>query len=142
IIDSTGTIAARTLASGLMSGITSPTRPWFKLTVDGAGEDITSPTNRWLAEVERRMYRVFHESNFYTAMAVLYQDICTFGTAPLLINEDFDNVIDCDNPCAGEYYVTNNDRNYVDVFYREFVKTVGATVQWFGRDNVSESVRK
>ena len=142
IIDSTGTIAARTLASGLMSGITSPTRPWFKLTIEGAGTDITSPINRWLAEVERRMYRVFHESNFYTAMAVLYQDICTFGTAPLLINEDFENVIDCDNPCAGEYYVANNDRNYVDVFYREFVKSIGATVQWFGIDNVSESTRK
>lgn len=142
IIDSTGTIAARTLASGLMSGITSPTRPWFKLTMEGAGNDITSPVNRWLAEVERRMYRVFHESNFYTAMSVLYQDIDTFGTAPLLINEDFENVIDCDNPCAGEYYVANNDRNYVDVFYREFVKSIAATVQWFGRDNVSESTRK
>jgi hypothetical protein len=142
IIDSTGTIAARTLASGLMSGITSPTRPWFKLTIEGMGTDITDPANRWLAEVERRMYRVFHESNFYTAMAVLYQDIPVFGTAPLIINEDFENVVDFDNPCAGEYYVANNDKNYVDVFYREFVKTVAATVQWFGIDNVSEATKR
>ena len=39
IIDSTGTIAARTLASGMMAGVTSPTRPWFKLRVDGYDED-------------------------------------------------------------------------------------------------------
>lgn len=142
IIDSTGTIAARTLAAGLMSGITSPTRPWFKLTIEGIGSDITDPANVWLAEVERRMYRVFHESNYYTAKAVQYQDICTFGTAPLMINEDYENVVDFDNPCAGEYYVANNDKNYVDVFAREIVKTVAATVQWFGEDNVSESTRR
>ena len=33
MLDSTGTLAARTLASGLMSGVTSPARPWFRLTV-------------------------------------------------------------------------------------------------------------
>ena len=33
ILDSTGTLAARNLASGMMSGISSPTRPWFKLKI-------------------------------------------------------------------------------------------------------------
>lgn len=142
IIDSTGTIALRTLASGLMSGITSPTRPWFKLTIEGLSTDITDPANRWLAEVERRMYRVFAESNYYTAKAVQYMDIGGFGTAPLMINEDYENVIDCDNPCAGEYYIANNDKNYVDVFYREFTKTVSATVQWFGKDNCTDATKR
>jgi hypothetical protein len=31
ILDSTGTKALRTLASGMHSGITSPARPWFRL---------------------------------------------------------------------------------------------------------------
>src|SRR5688572_17893259 len=31
IIDSTATFAARTLSAGMMSGITSPARPWFRL---------------------------------------------------------------------------------------------------------------
>src|SRR5512143_2496200 len=33
ILDSTGTLAARNLASGLMSGVSSPTRPWIKLKI-------------------------------------------------------------------------------------------------------------
>src|SRR5256885_1538790 len=33
ILDSTGTLAARNLAAGMMSGISSPTRPWFKLKI-------------------------------------------------------------------------------------------------------------
>jgi hypothetical protein len=101
IIDSTGTIAARTLASGMMSGITSPTRPWFKLRIPGINpEDEVNPVNIWLADCTRRMMRVFQESNFYNAIAVLYLDLAVFGTAPMLIYEDFDNVIQCYNPCA------------------------------------------
>ena len=33
IINNTATLAARALDSGMMSGLTSPSRPWFKLTV-------------------------------------------------------------------------------------------------------------
>src|SRR4029077_16653632 len=34
ILDSTATLAARNLASGLMSGVSSPTRPWIKLKIN------------------------------------------------------------------------------------------------------------
>jgi hypothetical protein len=36
IIDNTGTIALRICASGMMAGITSPGRPWFRLSIDNA----------------------------------------------------------------------------------------------------------
>jgi hypothetical protein len=79
IIDSTGTLAIRTLASGMMAGVTSPTRPWFKLKVDGFADN--SDVAIWLAECTRRMMAVFQESNFYTAMATMYFDLVVFGTA-------------------------------------------------------------
>lgn len=141
IIDSTGTIAARVLASGMMSGITSPTRPWFRLRIEGYGPDDVSPVNLWLAECEKRMMRVFQESNFYNSIAVVYMDLGVFGTAPMLIHEDFDNVIHCTNPCAGEYYVGNDDRLQIRIFYREFVLTVSQCVQWFGLENCSETIK-
>lgn len=141
IIDSTGTIAARVLQSGMTSGVTNPTRPWFNLRIKRLGTDETSPGNRWLAEVKRRMYRVFAESNFYTAAATMWGDGGVFGTAPMIIDEDFENVIHCYNPCAGEYFVANNDKLVVDVFAREFVLTVRAVVQKFGYENCSTSVK-
>jgi hypothetical protein len=91
----------------MMSGITSPTRPWFKLRIAGYGADEVNPVNIWLAECEKRMMHVFQESNFYNAIAVMYMDLAVFGTAPMIIYEDFENVIQCFNPCAGEYYVWN-----------------------------------
>jgi len=141
ILDSTGTLAARNLASGLMSGITSPTRPWFKLKIGRQDSTQTSPTSLWLAECERIMYLIFAESNFYNSMAILYFDLVVFGTATMLIYEDFDDVIHCANPCAGEYYLAQNDKYRVDTFYREFTQTVSQVVDKFGLENCSQQVK-
>lgn len=141
IIDSTGTIASRVLASGMMSGITSPTRPWFKLRIAGYGADEINPVNIWLASCEKRMLHVFQESNFYNAIAVVYYDLAVFGTAPMIIYEDFDNVIQCYNPCAGEYYVWNDPRLRAGGLAREIIMTVRQLVAEFGVENCSETVR-
>lgn len=140
IIDSTGTVAARALSAGMMSGNTSPTRQWFNLRIQGFGTDENDPVNEWLSEVRTRMMRVFQESNFYNAAAVVYMDLAVFGTAPIIIYEDSENIIHCINPCAGEYYVANNDKGVVGVLYREFTMTVGALVEWFGEENVSDPI--
>lgn len=140
ILDATGTIAARRLASGMMSGITSPTRPWFKLRIPGLVDNETDPASVWLAEVETRMMRVFAESNFYAAMATMYFDLVVFGSACMLIYEDYEDVIRCFNPCAGEYYLGNSSKMRVNTVFREFTMTVQQTVEEFGEDKVSDGV--
>src|SRR5215471_16986439 len=142
IIDSTATLAARNLASGLISGLSSPTRPWFKLKIGMIDSTQTGPLSLWLGEVERRMYRVFQHSNFYNAMAVLYFDLVIFGTAVMLIYEDEKSTIRCYNPCAGEYFLDCSNRLSIDTMYREFTLTVDQTVQQFGFENCSPSLQQ
>lgn len=142
ILDSTGTIAARNLAAGMMSGISSPTRPWFKLKIGRLDSTQTSPVSLWLAECERLMYLVFAESNFYTAMAIFYFDLVVFGTAVMLVYDDFDNVLNCINPAFGEYYVDIDGRYRPVIFYREFTYTVAQTVDEFGWENCSPQIRQ
>jgi hypothetical protein len=142
ILDSTGTIAARNLSAGMMSGISSPTRPWFKLKIGRLDSTQTSPTSLWLAECERLMYLVFAESNFYTSMAIFYFDLVVFGTAVLLIYEDFDNVLNCINPCFGEYYVDIDGKYRPVIFYREFTFTIAQVVAEFGYENCSPMIRQ
>lgn len=140
IIDNTGTVAARDLASGLMSGVTSPIRPWFNLKVGRIDTTIPSPSGLWLAECRRLMLLVFHESNYYSAVATRWFDLVVFGTGVMLIYEDFDNVIRCYNPCAGEYYIDNDGQMRPTIFYREFTLTIDQVVNEFGYENCSESV--
>jgi hypothetical protein len=139
IIDSTGTLAARVLASGMMAGITSPTRPWFKLKIDGYEDDYE--VGAWLTECEKRMMRVFQESNFYTSMAVMYFDLVVFGSACIIIYEDYDNVIHCCNPCLGEFFFELDYKFEVNMVGREFTMTYNQIVKQFGEGNVSEEVK-
>ena len=142
ILDSTGVICARNLASGLVSGKSSPTRPWFKLRVGTVDSTTTSPVSLWLAECERIIYLIFAESNFYNSIAQFYFDLVIFGTATMLIYEDYENVINCINSCAGEYYLDIDGKYRPTIFYREFTLTVQAVVKEFGYENCSESVRR
>lgn len=140
ILDATGTTAARTLASGMMNGITSPARPWFKLRVQGV-DDNDHELRIWLDEVQRRMLLIMAESNFYNAMAVVYLDLVIFGTGAMLIYEDFKNVIRCFNPALGEYYLAQDFGLSVNTFAREFTLKVHQLVSEFGEENCSDTVR-
>lgn len=140
ILDSTGTKAARVLASGMMNGITSPSRPWFKLRVPGF-DDEGGAVTIWADEVARRMMRVMGESNFYNSMAVLYLDLAVFGSASNLIYEDDQTVIRCFNPALGEFYLGQDHRLGVNMFAREFCQTACQIVEWFGEENVSDTVK-
>lgn len=141
IIDSTGTIAARVCATGMMAGITSPTRRWFKLRLPGSEADEVNPVNIWLAEVEKRMMRVFQESNFYNSIAVMYFDLVVFNTANMIIYEDYENVICCHNPCLGEFYLFNDYKGAPGGMFREFTNTVAQVVDEFGKENCSQAVQ-
>ena len=140
ILDSTGTLAARNLAAGMMTGCTDPTKRWLRLRVDEIDSTQTNPISLWLAECERILFLIFQQSNFYNAMATLYFDLVVFGTAILIIYEDSDSVIHCYNPCAGEYYLDVDDKLEPSVMYREFTLTISQVVEKFGEENVSPGV--
>jgi hypothetical protein len=142
ILDSSGVINARNLASGLVSGKSSPTTPWFKVRIGRLDSTQTSPVSLWLAECERLMYLIFAESNFYNSIAVFYFDLVIFGTASMLIYEDFENVINCINPCLGEYYIDIDGKYRPTIFYREFTFTVQACVMEFGYENCSAPIQQ
>jgi hypothetical protein len=88
------------------------------------------------------MYLIFSESNFYNAIATFYFDLVVFGTASMLIYEDFESVINCINPCLGEYYIDIDGKYRPTIFYREFTMTVDACVKEFGYENCSASLQQ
>lgn len=139
IIDETGVLSARILSSGMMAGLTSPTRPWFKLGFHDLEEVPYGPVRTWLAEVERRMVRVFAESNFYQSLGTLYHDNGVFGSASMVIYEDPTEVIRCYNPCLGEFFFGSSARLDIDTLYREFTLTVLQACQQFGYESLCAS---
>lgn len=141
IVDATGTNALRILASGMMNGITSPSRPWFRLRLEGFADDADYAARQWLDEVERRMLLIMSESNFYNCLAIMYIDLCLFGTSAMLIYEDFENVICCYNNALGEYYLGQDAKLRVNTFCREYTWKVHQVVEKFGLENCSTRVQ-
>jgi len=141
IYDSTGTRALRTLAAGLMSGLTSPARPWFRLGV--ADQDLmkSQPVKVWLNEVRDLMLAIFAKSNTYLALHSIYGDLGCFGTSASLLLDDFENVITHYTSPNGEFCLGTDYRGNVNALSREFQKTVGELVGEFGYDNCSQTVR-
>lgn len=140
IIDTTVVKAIRDLAAGMMSGVINQSAQWFSLSLLNQDVADLPDVKVWLAECRDRMMMVMAESNFYQAAHTAFVDLSVFGTAPIIIYEDFENVITCFNPCAGEYFVGSNDKFEVDTLYREFTLTVKECIEKFGRDNCSPNV--
>jgi len=141
ILNNTGRLAARTLASGMMAGITSPARPWFQLgTLDPELAEY-GPVKFWLHDVQMKMREVFAQSNVYNQLHALYAELGTFATAPMGVFFDFDNIIRGNTYTAGSYAIASNGRHEVDTFYRQYQMTVGELVKEFGYDKVSQPTR-
>lgn len=132
IIDSTATLAARTLRSGMMSGVTSPARPWFRLSPQDPDLAEVGAVKDWLYLVSQRMTTVFLKSNLYNCLPIIYGDIGTFGTGAMSIEEDLDSVVRFYPFAIGSYKISNNDRLKVDTFSRDFRMTVRQLVEKFG----------
>ena len=141
IYDSTGSKALNTLASGLMAGMTSPARPWFRLAVADSKLMQSSAVRLWLDDVGVLMREVFARSNFYRAMHSLYKELGGFGTAACIILPDFDNIIHCHPLTVGEYAISTDSKGQVNTLYREFDMTVAQVVDEFGIENVSLGVQ-
>ena len=141
IIDSTGSMAVRTLSAGMMSGITSPARPWFRLATPESSLMEQSDVKQWLFAVEKTMRDIFSRSNLYNSLQTVYEELAVFGTGAMLISEDFDDVIRCYPFTVGEYGIAQSHRLQVDTFYREFNMTVAQVVEQFGLDKCSDAVR-
>jgi hypothetical protein len=134
IIDPTGTLAARTLRSGMMGGITSPAREWKRLTTPDPEVAKVPAVKAWLHAVNEAMSTVFLQSNLYNALPIVYGDIGAFGTSAMAVEEDFTDTIRCYTFPLGSYMLGTDDRNVVNVFAREFQMTVRQLISKFGGD--------
>lgn len=132
IIDSTATMASRTLASGMMTGVTSPARPWFKMQTDNKELNNANAVKEYFSSVEDDLRSVFLKSNLYNVLPTLYADMGTFGTGCIFMEEDDEAVVRFTSFPVGSYMISNDKKGRARVFFREFQMSVRQIVEKFG----------
>lgn len=141
IIDPAAVMAERTLSSGMMSGITSPARPWFRLATPDRDLMDYGPVKLWLETVEQRMNEVFNRSNLYQSLPLMYEDLGTFATGAMAVVADQQRVIRTVPFPTGSFYIANGADLSIDTAVREFSMTVRQVITEFGMDAVSDTVK-
>ncbi len=141
LVNSAGVLAMRALAAGMQGGMTSPARPWFRLTLKHRADEGASGLNAWLDEATQAMQAALHHSNFYNAVHGLYADLGTFGTGLLIETADADG-LHFHLARAGEYVLDINGRGEVDTFFRRVGMTARQIVdRWGEGENVPPAIR-
>ncbi|MGL4196537.1 MAG: portal protein, partial [Allorhizobium sp.] len=141
IIDSTGTFALRTLQSGMHSGITSPARPWFRLTTFDPDLKDYAPVKEYLADVERRMREVFQGSNIYNAFHAGYGDLGQFGQSVAILVEDDEDIIRMQQLTHGTFWIARDEKGRATTLYRRFRWSVQRIVGRFGYSKCSRNIQ-
>ena len=142
IYDTTAKRSLNVLAAGLMAGMTSPARPWFRLALTDKMLMERHDVKMWLQDTTDLMRDVFARSNTYRALHQMYAELGAFGTSCSVVMPDYDNVIHLYPLTIGEYCLATNEKGVVDTMYREYNMTVGQMVSQFGLKNCSLSVQQ
>ncbi|CAB4120816.1 Head-to-tail connector protein, podovirus-type [uncultured Caudovirales phage] len=141
IYNSHGILSFRTLAGGMYSGLSSPSRPWFRLKPYDEALAADQDAKVWLAEVERRIYNFLAGTNFYTSVRTGYAELGMFATSGCVMVDHDEAGAVCHQLTAGEYWVANGSAGETDTLYRRVPMTVAQAVQSFDWAMLSRRVR-
>lgn len=132
IIDSTASFAHRTARAGVMSGVTSPARPWFRLSIPDKTLAESSPVKNWLFDVTQRMNNVYLRSNLYQVLPTVYGDMIGISTGCMLAERDLDTVLRFYSIPMGSFCIGLDDKLRVRTFFRDLQYNVRQLVEKFG----------
>lgn len=141
IVDSTASQALRTLASGMHSGITSPSRPWFRLaTFDPALREF-SPVKNYLSRAEQMMREVFQASNIYRTFHTGYGDLGAFGQSASILVADDANFVRLLSLVHGSFWIARDENGIANTLYRQLWWSCENIVSKFGLKNCSTTIQ-
>lgn len=141
LLDSDPLLAVEILAAGMVSGLTSPSRPWFVLSLPGKRDNYGKECALWLDEVKERMEHVFGRSNLYTALHAFYQEVAVFGIAAFLLEEDYRTGVRCIPFTIGEFAVDTDGKGKINRFARRFKMTAAQLMDQFGKENLPQRAK-
>jgi hypothetical protein len=141
ILDDTATRALTLLGAGMQGGLTSPSRPWFKIVTQDEGLMKFESVAQWTNYVEKQMYGVFKRSNFYSSVHQAYEEQGGFGSTVLFTEEDFEQLLRFYVLSPGSYCIAPSDNGMVKTLFRRFWMTAIQMGTKFGRENLSDQVQ-
>lgn len=134
IVNPIAEMALYVLTSGMHSGLTSPSREWFRLEWEDAKIDKVEPLKAWLQECHDILNADLHRSNFYSVINSFYVEHTGFGTGCMYVGEDTftdETPFRFELLTAGEYSFATGPHGKANVICRTIVKTPRQVVEQY-----------
>lgn len=131
ILDDTATGALTILGAGMQYGMTSPSRPWFR--VETANKEMMelASVSKYCDQLTQLILRVFAAGNTYRSLHSIYEELGAFGIGAAIVLPDFKHVIHHTTLTIGEYTLGTNSKNEVDTLGRRLQMTVYQIVEGY-----------
>lgn len=133
--------AATKCAAGIHSGLTSPSRPWFEISLQDEEKAEFHPVRMWLDDCHDIMMGLFARNNTYDALYQLDGELVQFGTGACLMLQDYNHAMWHRSYTCGEYAGGVDARGKVCRFSRKMEMDAYQMIKEFGEEYVSEAVR-
>ena len=132
--------ANQSFAAGVMSGLTPPSRQWFRLIWSNDTMKNHPEAGELLDKRMNILQDVLLKSNFYNAIHSSYLELA-FGQAPLAIFQDADTGVHFVPFTVGTYMMENGPDGIVDTFCTKYEMTARQLADKFGTDRLPSSIR-
>ena len=132
--------ANQSFAAGVMSGLTPPSRQWFRLIWSNDTMKNHPEAGELLDKRMNILQDVLLKSNFYNAIHSSYLELA-FGQAPLAIFQDADTGVHFVPFTVGTYMMENGPDGIVDTFCTKYEMTARQLADKFGADRMPSSIR-
>jgi len=141
LMDSYGIRVMNTLSNGMATGMSSPSMPWFKVTVEDTDLRRFKAVKEWLADVETRLYAFFAKTNFYAAMKASYADLGLFGTSATVMVESWMRRAVSHTIPVGDYWTALDEDLVSNTLLRRCDMTAAQMIARFGLERCPQKVR-
>lgn len=143
VFDSTAAVALPRFASAVESVLTPRTQTWHKLKAKDDALVRNSEVQRYLDEVNRRLFaaRYSPRANFASQQYEAYISVGAFGTCALYIDEMLGYSLRYKSIHLAELFIMENGAGAIDRVHREFTLTARAAAQLYP-DRLPESVKR
>lgn len=132
--------ACQVFAAGIMSGLTPPSRQWFRFAYKRPDLNMNVEAMKILDQRQEIVAYVLGKSNFYNSVHSCYMEL-PFGQAPMAVFYDPQNGVRFQAMTIGTYALGVDGFGKVNTFARKYEMTLRQIVDCFGVESLPERMQ-
>lgn len=140
IAHGTAWMCDQVFAAGVLSGLTPPSRKWFKFTFSNSQLNDNTDALKILDIRQEIVESVLAKSNFYNSVHSVYMEL-PFGQCPLGVFMDREKGVRFVPMTIGTYYLGTDGNGLVNTIARRFRLTLPQLIDYFGEDALPENLK-